>query len=328
MTYRSPFLQKVAEAIRVRHYSFQTEKTYIHWIRRFILFHGKRHPSELAEQDVARFLSHLAVDRNVSASTQNVALNAIVFMYRHVIERPLDDSIQGIVRAKRPRKLPVVLSTQEISLLLQQLEGTHWLVACLLYGSGLRLVEALRLRIQDIDVDRLALFVRSGKGGKDRVVTLPEHLVTPICAHLKSVKATHEQDLAEGFGCVQLPHALERKYPRACREWKWQFVFPATSRSRDPVSGVVRRHHLHPSVIQKAVTTAVRQAGIQKKAGCHSLRHSFATHLLERGMDIRTVQEQLGHKDLRTTQIYTHVLQRGGRAVLSPLDPLLSTAAG
>jgi len=322
--YQSAFLNQVASVIRTKHYSIRTERAYIDWIRRFILFHGKRHPREMGEREVAAFLTHLAVERNVAASTQNQALNALVFMYREVLDRPLSPDIKGIAPAKTPRRLPVVLTPAEVHRLLAELEGRQWLVACLLYGSGLRLIESLRLRVMDLDFDRRSLFVRNGKGGKDRVVTLADELVVPLQRHLHGVKACHERDLEAGFGCVHLPHALARKYPGACREWGWQYVFPASRRSLDPRTGNERRHHIDASVIQKAIHAAVRRAGIHKKASCHSLRHSFATHLLERGMDIRTVQEQLGHKDVRTTQIYTHVLNRGGLAVRSPLSGLLA----
>lgn len=292
------------------------------WIRRFILFHGKRHPNELGEADVGRFLTWLAVERNVAPSTQNQALNALVFLYRHVIDRPLGD-ITNAARAKKPQKLPVVLTQDETKRLFRHLDGNQWLPVCLLYGSGLRLMECLRLRVKDLDFDHRAIIVRCGKGGKDRVVTLPDVLVVPLQRHLESVRNLHEKDLRDGFGAVYLPYALARKYPNAPKNWAWQYVFPAAKRSSDPRTAVVRRHHLDDSCLQKAVKQAVLRAGIHKPASCHTLRHSFATHLLERGMDIRTVQEQLGHKDLRTTQIYTHVLQRGGNAVISPLGDIL-----
>ncbi|HID45791.1 MAG TPA: integron integrase [Chromatiaceae bacterium] len=324
--YQSAFLTQVANAIRRRHYSIRTEQAYVDWIRRFILFHGKRHPRDMGEKEVAAFLTYLAVQRDVAASTQNQALNALVFMYKEVLERPLDGEIRGISYAKRPKRLPVVLTPDEVAGVLSQLEGTQWLVACLLYGSGLRLIEALRLRVMDLDFSRRAIFVRNGKGGKDRVVTLADEVVLPLQRHLQNVKTCHERDLEAGFGCVYLPHALARKYLNACREWGWQYVFPASRRAIDPRSGVERRHHIDASAIQKAIKVAVRRTGIPKKASCHTLRHSFATHLLERGMDIRTVQEQLGHKDVRTTQIYTHVLNRGGLAVRSPLSGLLANS--
>ena len=318
----SPFLEQVRNAIRVRHYSIRTEQAYVEWIRRFILYHGKRHPAELRESDVSGFLSYLAVNRNVAASTQNQALNALVFLYRNVLGRPLGNTIDG-VRARKPKRLPVVLTQEEVRQLLRYLDGNHWLPACLLYGSGLRLMECLRLRVKDLDFGHRAILVRDGKGGKDRVVTLPDEIIQPLQGHLESVRNTHEKDLQDGFGKVYLPHALARKYPNAASEWGWQYVFPASKRSIDPRSGVERRHHLDESSLQKAVKAAVRKAGIHKPASCHSLRHSFATHLLERGMDIRAVQEQMGHKDVRTTQIYTHVLQRGGNAVVSPLGGVL-----
>ena len=321
--YQSAFLARVASVIRTKHYSIRTEQAYIDWIRRFILFHGKRHPGDMGEREVVAFLTHLAVQRNVAASTQNQALNALVFMYKEVLEQPLNAEMKGIVHAKRPKRLPVVLTAAEVAGILSQLQGTQWLVACLLYGSGLRLIEAVRLRVMDLDFDRRAILVRNGKGAKDRVVTLADELIRPLQRHLQNVKTTHERDLEAGFGCVHLPHALARKYPNACREWGWQYVFPASRRGIDPRTGKERRHHIDASVIQKAVRAAVRRAGIHKKASCHTLRHSFATHLLERGMDIRTVQEQLGHKDVRTTQIYTHVLNRGGLAVRSPLGGVL-----
>jgi len=320
---KSPFLQEVANHIRVRHYSRRTEETYLHWIKRFILFHNKRHPQAMGEREVAQFLTALAVKRNVAANTQNLALNALVFLYRHVLDRPLNE-IHGVVRAKKPQRLPVVLTQQEVAKVLSKLKGQHWLVGCLQYGSGLRLIESVRLRVMDLDFDRRAIYVRNGKGGKDRVVTLADEIITPLQRHLEAVRTLHERDLREGFGTVYLPHALSKKYPNANREWKWQYLFPASQRSIDPRSGIERRHHLDESCVRKAVTAAVREAGINKKASCHTLRHSFATHLLERGQDIRTVQEQLGHKDVRTTQIYTHVIQRGGSAVRSPLGDILS----
>ena len=320
----SPFLNEVTQAIRVRHYSIRTEKAYVGWIRRFILFHGKRHPATMGASEVGEFLTHLAVAGKVSASTQNQALNALVFMYKAVLDQPLGD-LHGVIRAKKPKRLPVVLTREEVAAVLRNLDGTHWLAACLLYGSGLRLMECIRLRVKDIDFDHRAIFVRSGKGARDRVVTLPDSLIVSLQRHLSAIKNTHEKDLADGFGEVWLPHALARKYPNAPRQWGWQYVFPATRRSADPHSGRIRRHHLDESCVQRAVKIAVRRAAIDKPASCHTLRHSFATHLLERGMDIRTVQEQLGHKDIRTTQLYTHLLMRGGNAVLSPLDQVVKS---
>lgn len=320
----SPFLNRVREIIRTRHYSIRTEQSYTHWVKRYILFHKKRHPKTLGEAEVAAFLTHLAVNRQVSPSTQNQALNALVFLYRHVLEQPLGD-ILGAVRAKRPERLPVILTRTEVRQVFANLDGPHWLPACLLYGSGLRLMECLRLRVKDLDFDHRAITVRCGKGGKDRVVTLPDPCIEPLKQQLEQVRKLHNKDLQDGFGAVWLLHALARKYPRAPTDWGWQYVFPASKRSVDPRSGLTRRHHLDDSCLQRAIKLAVRKAGISKPASCHTLRHCFATHLLERGMDIRTVQEQLGHKDIRTTQIYTHVLQRGGNAVVSPLVDVLGT---
>ena len=308
--------------MRVRHYSVRTEKTYIDWIVRFIHFHERRHPKDMGQNEVAGFLTHLAVDLNVSASTQNQALNALLFLYRAVLEKPLGN-VYGIVRAKNSRKLPTVLTQDEVREVLRQIDSTYWLPACLMYGSGLRLMETVRLRVKDIDFGHRAVFVRAGKGAKDRVVTLPDELITPLRRHLQGVKLFHEKDLADGFGAVWLPNALARKFPSAATQWMWQYLFPARRRSTDPRSDSVRRHHIDEGSVQKAVKNAIRAAGIDKPASCHSLRHSFATHLLERGADIRTVQEQLGHTDIRTTQIYTHVLKRGGAGVLSPLGSVI-----
>jgi integron integrase len=292
------------------------------WIKRFILFHGKRHPKEMGAEEVGKFLTYLAVERNVAPATQNQALNALVFMYRQVLNQPLDE-IQGAVRAKEKKRLPIVLTVDEVGRLLRQLNGVYWLGACLMYGSGLRLMECLRLRVMHLDFDRRAIYVIDGKGGKDRVVTLADELIVPLQRHLHYVKGVHEKDLADGYGEVYLPYALARKYPNAPREWRWQYIFPAAERSQDPRSDVMRRHHLYEKNLQRAIKLAVKKAGIDKPATCHTLRHSFATHLLQRGMDIRTVQEQLGHSDVKTTQIYTHVLNRGGNAVISPLAGVL-----
>ena len=319
---RSPFIDSLRNAIRVRHYSIRTEQSYVGWVKHFIFFHGKRHPKDMGEQEVGAFLTHLAVNKNVAASTQNQALNALVFLYKAVLNRPLGD-INGVVRAKKPQRLPVVLSCEEVRQVLDHIQGVHWLIACLLYGSGLRLMEAVRLRVQDLDFNQCAIYVRNGKGGKDRMVTLASELIVPIQRHLETVRTLHERDLSQGYGEVYLPYALARKYPNAPSVWGWQYVFPSKNLSKDPRSGVTRRHHLDESCVQRAVKIAVRKAGIQRRVTCHTLRHSFATHLLERGMDIRTVQEQLDHKDIRTTQIYTHVIGRGGSAVLSPLGTVL-----
>jgi len=317
----SPFLNRVRDAIRVRHYSIRTEKSYLDWIKRYILFHNKRHPEEMGEKEVTAFLTNLAVQRNVAAATQNQALNALNFLYKIVLEKPLEN-IQA-VRSTKQKKLPVVLTTVEIRLLLKHLNGHHWLAACLMYGSGLRLMEAIRLRVMHLDFDHRAIYIINGKGAKDRVVTLSDELIEPLRRHLASVKNTHNKDLNDGFGAVYLPNALNRKYPNADKEWEWQYLFPAQRRSNDPRSGITRRHHIDERNLQRAIKDAVNKANIHKPASCHTLRHSFATHLLERGADIRTVQEQLGHKDIRTTQIYTHVIQRGGNAVISPLGGVL-----
>lgn len=318
---KSLILERLRQAIRVRHYSIRTEKVYVYWVKHFILFHNKRHPNEMDENDVGAFLTYLAVTRKVSSATQNQALNAINFFYRHVIGRDMGQ-LANVVRAKRSRRLPVVLNHHEITAILKQLKGDNWLMACLMYGSGLRLMECLRLRIKDIDFYSQCMIVRAGKGNKDRITVLPKHLISHLQQHLAKTKSLHERDCHDGFGTVYLPYALARKYPNANREWGWQYVFPASSRYIDKETAVERRHHYHHTAMQKAMRRAVRLAGIHKPASCHSLRHSFATHLLENGYDIRTVQELLGHKDVRTTQIYTHVLNRGGRAVISPLETM------
>ncbi len=289
------------------------------WVRRFILANDKRHPRELGARQVESFLTHLATRAHVSASTQNQALSALLFLYREVLQQELP-WMDDIRRAKRPERLPVVLSREEVAALLAEMTGVSWLMASLLYGSGLRLMECVRLRAQDVDFLRREIVVRHGKGGKDRRTMLPAMLIEPLQNQFAEARRVHERDLRAGFGEVWLPDALARKYPRAAREWPWQYVFPASTRSTDPRSGIVRRHHLDESVLQRAVKTAVRRARIVKPATCHTLRHSFATHLIEDGYDIRTVQELLGHKDVSTTQIYIHVLNRGGRGVVSPLD--------
>lgn len=311
----------LARVIRTRGMSIRTEKTYLHWLCRFVAHCRGRPPGELGSHEVLGFLQHLAVARNVSASTQNQALNALVFFYDKALGRPLGD-IGVFARAKRPKRLPVVLSTDEVRRLLAVMDGVQGLIARLLYGTGMRLLECLRLRVQDVEFERRMIVVRRGKGDKDRVVPLPDTLAGPLHAHLDRVRRLHEGDRAEGRGEVQLPDALSVKYPNAAREWAWQFVFPSGRLSVDPRSGVARRHHLHEDSVQKAMRAAVVRAGIERRATCHSLRHSFATHLLERGQDIRTVQELLGHADVSTTMIYTHVLNRGGHGVLSPLDGL------
>lgn len=319
-TPRKPrLLEQMREAIRYRHYSYRTEQSCLHWVRRFILFHGKRHPAQMGEREVVDFLNDLAVQRKVSASTQNQALSAILFLYKSVLVQELP-WLTGIERAKRGVHLPVVLTEEEARALLARLDGARWLIVSLLYGSGLRVSEALRLRVKDIDFGYRQILVRDGKGAKDRVTILPAALLEPLRDHLVRVRHLHAQDLSEGYGEVHLPFALARKYPQAGRDWGWQYVFPSSVRSADPYDGVTRRHHVDPQTVQRAVRRAARTAGICKPASCHTLRHSFATHLLQNGYDIRTVQELLGHSDVSTTMIYTHVLNKGGRGVTSPLD--------
>ncbi len=315
-------LDRVRAAIAARHYSRRTEKAYVQWAKRYILFHGKRHPADMGAPEVTAFLSALAVDGRVAASTQNQALSALLFLYRDVLALDLP-WLDEIVRAKRPVRLPVVLTRQEVRAVLQRLDGPPRLMACLLYGAGLRVLECCRLRIQDVDLASRQITVRGGKGDKDRVTMLPAIVAGDLARHLAAVRAQHLDDVARGAGWVELPTALLRKYPHAGREWVWQWVFPATSVYRDRVSGQLRRHHLHESVLQRAVKDAARRAAIDKRATPHTLRHSFATHLLEDGQDIRTVQELLGHRDVTTTQIYTHVLNRGPAGVLSPADRIL-----
>ena len=312
-------LDVVRDRIRVKHYSFRTETSYLGWIRRFIRFHGSRHPREMGGPEVEQFLTYLATDRQVAASTQNQALSAILFLYREALELDLP-WLDGMVRAKRPARIPVVLSRDEVRRVLAQLEGTHWLAASLLYGSGLRVSECLRLRVKDVDFDYRQITVRDGKGAKDRCTMLPDSAVEPLRFQLKRVRSLFEADRAASHPGVALPPALERKYPAAPFEWPWQFVFPARKFCRSPYTARIVRYHLLPDVLQRAVKQAVRAAGITKPASCHTFRHSFATHLLESGYDIRTVQELLGHSDVSTTMIYTHVIQRGGRGVRSPLD--------
>jgi len=317
-------LDQVREVIRLKHYSIRTEESYVGWIRKFILFHGKRHPAEMKEAEVRAFLSHLANQGNVTASTQNQAFSALLFLYRHVLKQELGE-IEGVDRAKRPSRLPLVLTRAEVKEVLCHLKDTEWLMASLLYGAGLRLMECLRLRVKDLDFSYRQVVVRDGKGQKDRVTMLPQALEAPLQRHLERVKALHQNDLRHGYGEVYLPFALERKYPGASKEWGWQYVFPSDRLSTDPRSSVVRRHHLDENTLQRAVKRGVRLAGLTKPASCHTLRHSFATHLLEAGYDIRTVQELLGHKDVSTTMIYTHVMNKGGKGVKSPLDLLVAS---
>jgi integron integrase len=315
----SQLIDDVRAAIRLRRFSPRTEKAYTGWIRRFVRYHGLRHPREMGADEVTAFLSHLAVQGRVAASTQNQALSALLFLYRHVLEVDLP-WLDGVVRAKRPQRLPVVLSRAEVRALIAQLRDPERLVASLLYGSGLRLLEAMNLRVQDLDFDRSEVTVRDGKGAKDRVTLLPESLHKGLRSQLEFARGQHRQDLVAGAGSVALPEAVDRKYPRAAWEWPWQWVFPATRMYVCRDTGRRRRHHLHESVVQREVRAAVIRAGLARRASCHTLRHSFATHLLEDGYDIRTIQELLGHKDVSTTMIYTHVLNRGGRGVKSPLD--------
>ena len=316
---RPRLLDELRMRVRRLGLSLRTEEGYAGWVRRFILANGKRHPREMGAVEVEAFLSGLAVHGQVAASTQNQALCALLFLYREVLGQELA-WMADIRRAKKPKRVPTVLTRDEVAAVLAQMSGVPWLMAALLYGAGLRLMECVRLRVQDVDFVRREVTVRAGKGGKDRRTMLPAMAADALQAQLAEARRMHERDLAAGFGAVWLPHALERKYPNAAREWAWQYVFPASARSVDPRSGVERRHHLHETVLQRAVKNAVRRTGIGKPATCHTLRHSFATHLLEAGQDIRTVQELLGHADVSTTQIYTHVLNRGGHAVVSPLD--------
>lgn len=327
-------LDQVRDHLRLKHYSRRTEDAYVDWIRRYILFHDKRHPQEMDAPEVEAFLTHLAVDKNVAASTQNQALGALLFLYRDMLHKDLSRPLEHL-RARGARRLPTVLTPGEVRAVLSQLGGSNLLMAQLLYGAGLRLMECLRLRVKDIDFAQKQIVVRSGKGDKDRITVLPKKLIVPLQTHLQSVRALHTQDLKQGGGAVYLPHALAVKYPNAARDWRWQYVFPSERLSVDPRSlpplsdasqtgegrgGGLRRHHVDESVLQKAVREAALRAGLSKRVTCHTFRHSFATHLLESGYDIRTVQELLGHKDVKTTMIYTHVLNRGGLAVHSPLD--------
>ncbi|HSD52299.1 MAG TPA: integron integrase [Candidatus Methylomirabilis sp.] len=314
-------LDRLGQALRARHYSRRTEQSYRHWVKRFIFFHNVRHPAEMAEPEINAFLTHLATKGRVSASTQNQALSALLFLYRHVLGRRIGE-LGDVVRARRPSRLPVVLTRHEVKTLLGQLTGDRWLMASLMYGAGLRLMECLRLRVQDVDLAAGQIVVRDGKGFKDRVTMVPEAVKPPLQSHLAAVKKIHERDLADGYGRVQMPYALARKYPNAAKEWGWQFLFPQEKRWVNLRTGEQGRHHADPSILQRVVKAAAATTGIAKHATCHTLRHSFATHLLEDGYDIRTIQELLGHKDVKTTMIYTHVLNRGGKGVRSPVDAL------
>ncbi|RLE36023.1 MAG: integron integrase [Acidobacteria bacterium] len=318
-TRKPNLLDRVHEVARVRHLAYRTEQSYVNWIKRFVLFHDMRHPAQMGKIEMEGFLTHLAVRDRVSASTQNQALSAILFLYKHVLNQKLP-WLDDVIRAKRPKRIPIVLSRSEITRLFVHLDGTPRLVAGLLYGSGLRLMEALRLRVHDLDFDYGQILIRDGKGGKDRHTVLPSGLIPDIKQHLVLVESIHHSDLERGEGQVKLPSALARKYPTRATAWGWQWVFPSPTFSSDPRDGMVRRHHLYHQRIQRAVSHAVRAAMLNKTATCHTLRHSFATHLLEDGYDIRTVQELLGHKDVKTTMIYTHVMNNGRCGVISPLD--------
>jgi integron integrase len=317
----APLVASLVTELRRRHYSIRTERAYRQWVCRFLRFLGGRDPRQAGAAEVTAYLEQLAVKRNVAASTQNQALNALVFFYKEILKQPLAN-LDTFARAKRPKRLPVVLTRTEVAKVLAAMKGTSRLMAALLYGTGMRLMDCIRLRVQDVDFGYQQIVIRDGKGKKDRVVPLPARLTDPLRAHLQRVRQLHQEDLQRGFGEVFLPFALARKYPKAARDWRWQYVFPSSKLSADPRSGVVRRHHVDESGLQKAVKAAGDAAGLQKRVNCHALRHSFATHLLESGYDIRTVQELLGHADVSTTMIYTHVLNRGGRGVVSPVDHL------
>jgi integron integrase len=314
-------LDRLREAMRSRHYSRRTEQTYCSWVKRFIYFHNLRHPEEMAEPEINAFLTHLAVKAKISASTQNQALSALLFLYRSVLGKEIGD-LGEVIRARKPKRLPVVMTRDEVKAVLSCLTGDKWLAVSLMYGAGLRLMECLRLRVQDIEFSRNEIMVRDGKGAEDRITMLPESLKAPLTNHLRKVKTIHKEDVDAGWGRVLMPNALDRKYPNAPADWRWQWVFPQENRWKNTKTGEEGRHHIDESLVQKAVRDAVAKAGLNKRATCHTFRHSFATHLLEGGYDIRTVQELLGHKDVKTTMIYTHVLNRGPAGVRSPVDTL------
>ncbi|MFC1651381.1 integron integrase [Candidatus Latescibacterota bacterium] len=314
-------LDRLRETLRTRHYSRRTEQTYSQWVKRFVYFHKVRHPDEMAEPEINAFLTHLAVKEKVSSSTQNQALSALLFLYRHVLNREIGE-LRDVIRARKPKRLPVVLTKDEVKTVIVNLKGDKWLMANLMYGAGLRLMECLRLRVQDIDFASNQITLRDGKGSKDRLTMLPKVVNQPLREHLKSVRSTHQKDLSEGYGSVFMPNALARKYPNAATEWGWQFVFPQENRFINNTTGEQGRYHVHETTVQRTVKEAVRKTDITKRASSHTFRHSFATHLLADGYDIRTVQELLGHKDVKTTMIYTHVLNRGGKGVISPADNL------
>ncbi len=314
-------MDEIRKSFRLHHYSYRTEESYIHWIRRFIIFHANRHPREMGPEQIQGFLSDLATRGRVSASTQNQALSALLFLYKKVLQMDLP-WLDDIVRAKRPVRVPIVLTRGEVTKVLGAMTGKHWLMASLLYGSGLRMIECLRLRVQDIDPEYLQLTVRDGKGGKDRRTMLAEKLVPHIERQLHHVRGVFERDATKGLPGVSLPFAIDRKYRTAAKDWKWQYLFPSSQYAFIRSNQGQRRHHAHSSGLSRAVKTAVRETCINKRATCHTFRHSFATHLLENGYDIRTVQELLGHTSVNTTMIYTHVIKRGGKAVLSPFDAI------
>lgn len=313
-------LDQYRERIRLKQYSRRTEETYAQWVRAYILFHKKRHPREMGVTEINQFITHLVVDRKASASTQNQALSAILFLYRNLLNVELDDSVLNFVRPKRGKRVPTVLSAQEARAIISRLTGPYKLMVQLMYGSGLRLMECLRLRVKDLDFDNRRILVYDGKGGDDRVTMLPDSVSSALREHLAQVRALHQKDLSRGLGSVYIPDGLDKKYPAAQKQWIWQYVFPASTLSTDPETGITRRHHIHETALQRSIREATQLAKVNKRVTPHTFRHSFATHLLQNGYDIRTVQELLGHKDVKTTMIYTHVLQRGGLAVKSPLD--------
>ncbi len=313
-------LEQYREQIRLKQYSFRTEKTYLHWVREYILFHNKRHPKEMGAPEISQFITHLVVARQASASTQNQALSAILFLYRNVLRLQLDESQLSLTRPKKGKRVPNVLSKEEAKLIIANVEYPYKIMAQIMYGSGLRLMECLRLRVKDIDFENHSILVYDGKGGDDRTTMLPDSLINPLREHLIKIKTLHQADLAAGYGSVYMPFALEKKYPAASKQWIWQYIFPASALAADPQTGIVNRHHIHETALQRAIKNALALTKISKRVTPHTFRHSFATHLLQSGYDIRTVQELLGHKDVKTTMIYTHVLQRGGLAVKSPLD--------
>ena len=313
-------LDEYRHALRLKHYSYRTEDTYILWVRDYILFHDKRHPKDIGIPEIGQFLTHLASQKEVSASTQNQAFSAILFLYRHVLHIELDELQLAELRPQRSKTVPTVLSKDEVKRLFASLSGTYKLIAQVMYGGGLRVMETMRLRVKDIDLENHQIIVRDGKGENDRFTILPDSLIQPLQLHLEYVKALHQKDLADGFGSVYLPYALDRKYPNANKDWIWQYAFPASNISKDKRTGVSRRHHIHESYVQKSIKEAARRTNIDKHVTPHTLRHSFATHLLQNGYDIRTIQELLGHKDVKTTMVYTHVLGRGASGVKSPLD--------